>query len=149
MPKFTIEATYRLPVYRHRTYEADCLQDALRQAIEDEEWEGATEDYDTSGETYITGAWEGEKTAYHGPNLPIPPEFNETVQRKAAMFDEMLAALNRISEYPKQGEPCPDDPTYKQTWDDCGIDLPIETLHEVIDIARSAITRASAINVVT
>jgi hypothetical protein len=25
MPKFTIETTYHLPVYRHRSYEADTL----------------------------------------------------------------------------------------------------------------------------
>ena len=96
MPKFTIEATYRLPVYRHRTYEAETFEDALRQAVEDEDWDGANEDYDTSGETYITAAWEGEASAYHGPEMPIPPEFYETVQRKAALFDEMLASLQKV-----------------------------------------------------
>ncbi len=34
MPRFTIETTYRLPVYRHRTYEAETVEQACRLAIE-------------------------------------------------------------------------------------------------------------------
>lgn len=37
MPKFTIEATYRMPYYRQRTYEASTPEEACRQAIEDED----------------------------------------------------------------------------------------------------------------
>jgi len=36
MHRFTIETTYRLPVYRQRTYEAETLEQACRLAIEDE-----------------------------------------------------------------------------------------------------------------
>ena len=44
MPFFTIEATYRLPVYRQRTYEADAFEQACRLAIEDEDWSDQKED---------------------------------------------------------------------------------------------------------
>lgn len=71
MPIFTIETTYRLPIYRHRTYEAPTFEDACRLAIEDDDWEGSNEDHDSAGATYITGAWSGEE-AYCGDVLPVP-----------------------------------------------------------------------------
>ena len=37
MAKFTIETTYRLPVFRQRTYEADTLAKACRHAVEDDD----------------------------------------------------------------------------------------------------------------
>jgi hypothetical protein len=37
MPIFTIETTYRLPVYRQRSYEADSLAEACRFAVEDDD----------------------------------------------------------------------------------------------------------------
>lgn len=74
MTKFTIETTYRVPVYRHKTYEAESVEEACRMAIEDHDWEHQKEDYDCLGPEYITGAWEGEDAAYAGAALPIPPE---------------------------------------------------------------------------
>ena len=62
MPHFTIEATYRIPVYRQRTYEPDTLDEACRLAIEDDAWSGQKKDYESSGETYVTGAWPGADT---------------------------------------------------------------------------------------
>jgi hypothetical protein len=56
MPVFTIETTYRLPAYRQRTYEADTIEEACRLAIEDDDWSGQEEDYDASGEIYVSGA---------------------------------------------------------------------------------------------
>ena len=56
MPRFTIETTYRLPVYRQRTYEAETLEEACRLAIDDDDWSEQKEDYESSGETYVTGA---------------------------------------------------------------------------------------------
>jgi hypothetical protein len=53
------------------------------------------------------------------------------------------AILHRIAETPKQGEPCPDDPRYAQAWDDDGIQRPVDALHELIDIARAAIAKAT------
>ena len=40
---FTIEATYRIPVYRQRSYEAGTLAEACRLAVEDDDWEGQKE----------------------------------------------------------------------------------------------------------
>ena len=39
MPKFTVEATYRMPYYRQRTYDAATSEEACRLAIEDDDWE--------------------------------------------------------------------------------------------------------------
>jgi len=75
MPSFTIESTYRLPMFRHRTYDAPTLADACRLAIDDEDWFNQKEDYESAGPTYLTGVWPGNDTAYCVPALAIPPEF--------------------------------------------------------------------------
>ena len=89
MPIYTVETTYHLPVYRQRSYVANTPEAACGLAIDDEGWE----DVDTSGETYVTGIWEGEDAAYSGQVVPVPDEFNETVQRKADLFEELVAVL--------------------------------------------------------
>jgi hypothetical protein len=38
MPKFTLESTYHLPAYRHRTYDAVTSAEACRRAVEDDDW---------------------------------------------------------------------------------------------------------------
>ena len=53
MPTFTIETTYHLPIYRHRTYEADTLIEACRLAIKDDGWSDEKSGMDNSGETYV------------------------------------------------------------------------------------------------
>ncbi len=93
MPVYTVETTYHLPVYRQRSYVEDTPEAACRRAIEDDGWEDGEEDVDTSGETYVTGLWEGEDTAYSVPAIPISDAFHETVQRKADMFDTLVAIL--------------------------------------------------------
>jgi hypothetical protein len=93
MPLFTIESTYRLPVYRHRTYEAAGLPEACRLAILDDDWERETRDYESAGETYVSGAWDGRDCAYSGPALPVPSHFGETVQRKADQFEILLGLV--------------------------------------------------------
>jgi hypothetical protein len=93
MPLFTIESTYRLPVYRHRTYEAASLAEACRLAIEDDDWENETRDYESAGETHVTGAWEGRDCAYSGPSLLVPSHFDETVQPKADHFEVLLGLV--------------------------------------------------------
>lgn len=95
MPIFTIEATYRLPVYRHRTYLAETPEAACRLAIEDENWDNAKEDYEFAEETYVTGMWSGADAAYRGKSIPVPDHFDETVQRKADQF-ELLVGLLKI-----------------------------------------------------
>lgn len=93
MPIFTIEATYRIPIYRQRRYEADTLAEACRLAIEDDDWEGQKEDYETAGETYVTGIWPGDVSPYSVPALPVPSHFGESLQRKAEHFEVLLGLL--------------------------------------------------------
>lgn len=97
MPLFTIESTYRLPVYRHRSYEAASLTEACRLAIEDDDWESAKRDYESAGETYLTGAWVGADGAYRGHALRVPTHFDETVQRKAVHFEVLLGLVKMLS----------------------------------------------------
>jgi len=97
MAKFTIETTYRLPVYRQRTHDAATLAEACRHAVEDNDWDDAKKDYDSSGETYVSGAWEGVDSAYRGPALPVPGQFGEAIQRKADHFELMLGMLKILA----------------------------------------------------
>lgn len=77
MPHFTIESTYRLPVFRHRTYEAGTSEEACRLALADEDWFGQKEDYESAGSTYLTGIWAGVDSAYEVPALLLPAGFGE------------------------------------------------------------------------
>lgn len=77
MPIFTIETSYRLPVYRHRTYEAESLEEACRRAIEDDDWSTGRLDYDSAGKTFVSGSWEGADAAYRGKTLSLPPRLME------------------------------------------------------------------------
>ncbi|TBC02943.1 hypothetical protein [Rhizobium ruizarguesonis] len=93
MPDFTIETTYHLPIFRHRTYEADTLDEACRAAIEDDGWDIAEKDVDSSGAIHITGIWDGAHAAYARPPLQIPQQFDEPVQRRARHFEILLGLL--------------------------------------------------------
>lgn len=97
MPVFTIETTYRLPVKRQRSYEADTIEEACRLAVADEGWGDAEEDVDTSGETYVTGIWMGRDTAYQAAGEPIPSHHRETVQRKDDHFEVLLGLVKVLS----------------------------------------------------
>jgi hypothetical protein len=97
MPAFTIETTYRLPIYRHRTYQASTLDDACRLAVADDDWRFERRDYECAGETYVTGAWRGADIAYRGTPLAVPPQFEETIQRKAEHFDVLLRLLKQVA----------------------------------------------------
>ncbi len=94
MPIFTIETTYRLPVYRQRSYEAETLDAACALAIADEGWDDEKSDVETSGDTYVTGAWDGRDAAYRGRALIVPSQFGEQVQRKADHFEVLLGLVN-------------------------------------------------------
>ena len=93
MPDFTIETTYHLPMFRHRTYAAETLEAACRAAIEDDNWEISEKDQDSSPEIHVTGVWEGTHAAYTGPSIPVPPQFDEAVQRRARHFEILLGLL--------------------------------------------------------
>lgn len=98
MPVFTIETTYRIPVYRQRRYEAPTLAGACRLAVEDDDWEGAKEDHESAGETHVTGAWPGDVAPYSAPLLSIPSQFGEAIQRKADHFGELLDQLSFVAQ---------------------------------------------------
>lgn len=93
MSKFTVESTYHLPAYRHRTYDADTPADACRQAIEDDDWSAEKFDYETAGEAYITGIWSGADAAYRAESVAVPSQFQETIQRTADHFQELFDQL--------------------------------------------------------
>jgi hypothetical protein len=115
MPFFTIEATYRVPVYRQRTYEADAVAQACRLAIEDNDWSDQKEDFESSGETYVTGAWPGSDTAYRVTALRVPSQFGETVQRKADHFETLLGLLKVLAHTPDDA--ASDPPFWRQRAD--------------------------------
>jgi hypothetical protein len=115
MPFFTIEATYRVPVYRQRTYEADTVEQACRLAIEDDDWSDQKEDFESSGETYITGAWPEAESAYRVTVAPVPSQFDETVQRKADHFETLLGIL-KVLAHPSNGT-ASDPPFWRQRAD--------------------------------
>ncbi|WP_128937091.1 hypothetical protein [Bradyrhizobium zhanjiangense] len=103
MPLFTIETTYRLPIHRQRTYEAETLDQACDLAITDEGWDDSKLDVETSGDTYVTGAWEGRDAAYIGRPLSFPSRFDEQVQRKADHFEVLLGLLKVLTHAPEGG----------------------------------------------
>ena len=96
MPAYTIETTYRVPVYRQRTYDAATPAEACRQAIEDDDWSNDKLDYECAGETYVTGIWLGADAAYSGAPVAVPSHFDETIQRKAAHFEVLFGLLKIV-----------------------------------------------------
>lgn len=103
MATFTIETTYRLPIFRQHSYEADTLAAACRLAIEDDDWSDQKEDYESSGETYVTGAWPGDTQPYSGPALAIPTQFGESFQRKSEHYEVLLGLLKVFAHAPEGG----------------------------------------------
>lgn len=87
MPDYTIETSYRLPAYRHRTYHAETVVLACRQATEDDDWSAEKLSYEDAGETYVSGIWNGVDAAYSGPAIPVPSHFSETAERKVKHFE--------------------------------------------------------------
>ena len=93
MGNFAVETAYHLPIYRHRNVDANSPEEACRLAIDDESWDDEQSDYENAGETYVTGIWADTDRAYSGRAVPVPERFQETVQRKAEIFDALLALL--------------------------------------------------------
>ena len=97
MPLFTIETTYRLPVYRHQTYEAASIDEACRLAIDDDDWSDEKRDHESAGETYVTGIWDGECAAYSGAAQPISSHYAGTPQRIALNFEVLLRLVKVLA----------------------------------------------------
>lgn len=73
MPEFTIERTFDVPHYRHATYEAPSLADALAMDAANDDWSAQERDYDGSKADRVTGAWASAE-AYTGEALSIPDD---------------------------------------------------------------------------
>ncbi|MBY5827277.1 hypothetical protein [Rhizobium leguminosarum] len=116
MPDFTIVTTYHLPVFRHRTYQADSLDEACRAAIEDDSWDIAEKDVDSSGAIHITGIWDGAHAAYAGPPIQIPQQFDEPVQRRARHFEILLGLLKILFDDVRATRPPSPDWLARSTW---------------------------------
>jgi hypothetical protein len=52
---------------------------------------------DNSGETYVSGVWQGVDAAYRGPALAIPSQFSEAIRRKADHFETLLGVLKILA----------------------------------------------------
>ena len=93
MPVFTIETTYRLPVYRQQIYESATMEEACRLAVDDDNWSDEKHDYESAGKTYVTGIWSGENAAYGGAAQPIPAHYVEAPQRIALHLEVLLGLV--------------------------------------------------------
>lgn len=96
MPDYTIETSYHLPAYRHRTYSATTVAEACRLAIEDGDWDREKLSYESAGETFVSGIWQGPDAAYCGKPIPLPSQFGEMIQRKAGHFEILLGLLKLL-----------------------------------------------------
>jgi hypothetical protein len=94
---YTVETTIRRPFYKHRVYEAATPEDACRQALQDDDWEGEKLDDETAGEPYVTGVWTGEDAAYKSASLPIPTNGHASGEHKMQEVDLLLALLKRFA----------------------------------------------------
>ena len=103
MPVFTIETAYWIPVRRHRTHETANVEEACRLAVADDDWSDAKEDHESAGGTYVSGIWQGRDCAYCAPSVPIPSQFDETLQRKSDHFETLLGILKLLAA--RQGDP--------------------------------------------
>jgi hypothetical protein len=97
MPLFTIETTYRLPVYRQQTYEAATMEEACRLAVDGDDWSDEKRDYESAGEIYVTGIWSGENAAYSGAAQPIPSHHMEMPHRIASHFEVLLGLVKVLA----------------------------------------------------
>ena len=70
MPRFTIETTYRLPVYRQRTYDAETLEEACRLAFDDDDWSEQKEDYEFSARPTSLGPGQARTPPIALPRYP-------------------------------------------------------------------------------
>ena len=97
MPVFTIETTYRLPVYRHQTYKAATIDEACRLRYRRRRLVYRKTRLQSAGETYVTGIWSGENAAYSGAAQPIPSHYVETPQRIALHFEVLLGLVKVLA----------------------------------------------------
>ncbi|MCR6502934.1 hypothetical protein MUO32_28315 [Shinella sp. CPCC 101442] len=98
MPAYTIETTYKLPIYRHRVYNADTLEEACLLAVRDADWNDERPDIEASERTFVSGIWEGALQEVAGRAVSVPPTFDEAVRRKADLFEHSLRLINAAAQ---------------------------------------------------
>jgi len=114
MPTFTIETTYRLPIYRQRSYEAEyprrrlCARHCGRRL-------GRREIRRRDFRRHLCDRHLGRDAAYRGRALSIPSQFGEQVQRRADHFEVLLGLLKVFAHAP-DAEPA-DGPFWRQRLD--------------------------------
>lgn len=116
MPEFTIETTYHEPVFRHRAYTAETLEAACRLAVEDEDWGIDNDDHDPSSEVYISGVWKGAGQEAFSNRVPVPSQFEESLQRRARHFEVLLGLLKILFEDAHAARPPSPDWLSKSAW---------------------------------
>ncbi|HJU19323.1 MAG TPA: hypothetical protein VJ770_22950 [Stellaceae bacterium] len=92
MPIYAIARGYKLPIYQHLIVEAPDFATACRKAIEHDDWQSSSEDYDGCGPTYLTAAVcvrerradEDPRSLLYSdlPALDIPAEFADEDEQK-------------------------------------------------------------------
>ncbi len=97
MPTFTIESARFVPEFRIRVFEAETVEQACRQAVDDPDWSDAKRSLDTPGETHVTGIWDGSTTDLNAPLLAVPSQFLEMLCRKAEHFEVLLGLLKILA----------------------------------------------------
>ncbi len=100
MLHFVIETAYRLPWYRQHSYQAESLEAACALAIADKDWDCGQGDEGACGDTYVTGAWMECDPIDWDSSLPVPPQFDELLQRKADQFHVLLGLLKVLPQAP-------------------------------------------------
>lgn len=126
MPKFTIECSFDIPVYRHATYEAATVEEACAKAWADDDWSYQKFDFESAGDTRITGIWAGDE-AYYGTEIwePRPePTFESVRALLAGKFDD---AASDVMWDRKRGDTAPS----QQIAIDAAIDLLAKALLEI------------------
>lgn len=69
------------------------MEEACRLAVDDDDWSTEKRDYESAGETYVTGVWSGENAAYSGAAQPIPSHYFEAPQRIALHLEVLLGLV--------------------------------------------------------
>ncbi len=112
MTTFTIESTYRIPIYRQRSYEAETLAASLPPRHRRRQLGGAEGGLRIRRRNLRDRRLAGRRPAYASPALPIPSHFGEALQRKAEHF-EVLLGLLKVFALPTDGGPT-DEPFWRQ-----------------------------------
>ena len=69
---------------------------ALPEIGDDDNWDGEKLSYESAGETFVSGIWQGRDAAYAGSPIAIPSQFGKAIERKAQHFEILLGLLKLL-----------------------------------------------------